>query len=82
MLSLVDNVARRLLRRGLRRGLIEGNIWWLCVGAAAGVVRLLFKAEAPKIQRETLGLGETITVTHRPAEIQPRTRRSRSSEAR
>ncbi|HEY5274195.1 MAG TPA: hypothetical protein VIJ34_13300 [Acidimicrobiales bacterium] len=80
MISLVDNVARRLLRRGLRRGLIEGNIWWLCIGAAAGVVRLLFKAEAPKVQREQLALGETITVTHRPAEMKPR--RSRSPEAR
>jgi hypothetical protein len=82
VLNLIDNIARRLLRRGLRRGLIEGNIWWLCIGAAAGVVRLLFKAESPKIQRETLALGETITVTHRPAEIVSRTRRSRSSEAR
>jgi hypothetical protein len=62
--------------------LIEGNIWWLCIGAAAGVVRLLFKAESPKIQRENLAVGETITVTHRPAEIASRTRRSRSSEAR
>jgi hypothetical protein len=60
--------------------LIEGNIWWLCVAAAAGVVRLLFKAEAPKVQREQLALGETITVTHRPPEMKP-SRRSRSSEA-
>jgi len=79
VLSLVDKIARRLLRRGLRRGLIEGNIWWLCIAAAAGVVRLLFKAEAPIVQREKLALGETITVTHRPPDPKPR-RRSRSSE--
>jgi hypothetical protein len=80
VLSLVDKIARRLLRRGLRRGLIEGNIWWLCIAAAAGVVRLLFKAEAPIVQREKLALGETITVTHRPAQVKPKRQRSRSSE--
>ena len=64
MFGFLDVIARRLIRRGLRRGLLEGNLLWLAIGAAVGVARLLLRPERPKVQRETLDVGETITVRH------------------
>ncbi|HVB06526.1 MAG TPA: hypothetical protein VNF07_09820 [Acidimicrobiales bacterium] len=64
MIGLIDGVARRLLRRGLRQGLLEGNAAWLMVAAAAGLARLLLRPESPKVIREELRVGESLTVTH------------------
>jgi hypothetical protein len=64
MVGLLDGVARRLLRRGLRQGLLEGSTTWLVVAAIAWLARLLLRPEAPRIVREELAVGETLTVTH------------------
>ena len=67
MTRLFDALARRLLRRGMRRALADGSYVWLGVTALAAVMRLLFKEQRPKIQREELAVGETIIVSHLPA---------------
>lgn len=64
MVGLIDGVARRLVRRGLRQGLLEGSAAWLIVAAIAWLARLLLRPEAPRIVREELALGESLTVTH------------------
>jgi hypothetical protein len=76
MFNLFDNLARRLVRRGLRQGLLEGSTAWLLIGAFAWLARLLLRPESPRIIREELRLGETITVTHLP----PKSRRPNAIE--
>src|ERR1700689_5380362 len=71
MLGLVDNLARRIVRRGFRRGLIEGSSIWLVAGALAWLVRIVVRPEAPKMTREDLRVGESIIVTHLPAPPPP-----------
>ena len=73
--SVIDRLARQLLRRAFRRGLLEGSIPWLAAGAAALVVRLMFKPEQPRVQREKLAVGETLIVRHLPP---PETSRRKS----
>lgn len=65
--GIVDRLIRRLIRRSFKLGVLEGSVPWLVVGAAALVMRLMFKPEPPKIQRERLALGETIVVSHVPS---------------
>ena len=64
MLTLLDTVARRLVRHGVRRGVLEGNPIWIAVLAVALLVRLLARPQRPRVQREKLRLGETLTVRH------------------
>jgi len=70
----IHRAARGLVRRGLRHGLIEGNVTWLGVAAAAAVVHLLTREESPRVVREELRIGETITVSHEPAPSRRRVR--------
>jgi hypothetical protein len=62
--SLLDTLARRLMRRGLRQGLIEGSGAWIAIGAISWLVRLLLRPQAPRVVREDLRLGESIVVRH------------------
>ena len=80
MFGLVDALARRLVKRGIRQGLIEGSTAWLVIGALAWLVRLLVRPEAPKVVREQLRLGESITVTHASPPPQRGRRRRTSPE--
>ncbi len=74
----LDRLARRWVRQGLQRGLLKGESRYLVLGAAALVVRLMLRPEAPRIVREELQLGETLVVRHAPA---PPTRRQRRKAA-
>ncbi len=80
MLSLIDRLSRRLVRRGLRQGLLDGSSIWLAVAALAWLLRLLASAERPKVVREDLALGESIVVTHLPPA--PTRRHQRRAERR
>ncbi len=81
--GIVDRLIRRLIRRSFKLGVLEGSVPWLAAGAAALLVRLMFKPEPAKIQREKLALGETLIVTHRPpADPQSRKKRPATSLAR
>lgn len=80
MLSFLDPLARRLMRRGLRRGLLEGSVVWIAVAAIAGLFHLLVQPERPRIAREDLALGESLIVTHVRALDPPR--RSRAARSR
>jgi hypothetical protein len=78
--GIVDRIARGLIRRAFRLGVLEGSVPWLAAGGAALLVRLLFKPEPPKVQREKLALGESLVVTHRrPPESDRRKARTRIS---
>jgi hypothetical protein len=78
MFALLDNVARRLVRRGVRRGLLEGSTAWVGIGAVALLVRLLIRPETPRVVREELSLGETIIVSHVAPPPQSRRQRRRA----
>lgn len=78
--GIVDRMARRLIRRAFKLGVLEGSVPWLAAGAAALLIKVLFKPEPPKVQREKLALGETLVVTHcRPPETAGRKTRARGS---
>ncbi len=64
MKGLADRLTRAAVRRGLRNGLLAGDGKWLALGAVAWLVRFLAKRQEPETVRETLGVGETITVTN------------------
>jgi hypothetical protein len=78
--KLLDPLSRRLFSRGLRGGLVEGSGIWLAVAAVAALVRFLMRRDEPRVVREELRLGETITVTHKPGPAKP-TRRERRRAA-
>lgn len=73
MFSILDNLARRLIRRGVRQGILEGNPVWVAVLAVALLVRLVSRPQRPQVIRETLRLGETITVSHVAPDARNRT---------
>jgi hypothetical protein len=78
--AIIDRLIRRLLRRAFKLGVLEGSVPWLAAGAGALLLRLMFKPEQPKVQREKLAVGETLVITHRPApEPERRKKRSRPS---
>jgi len=68
VLALLDRISRRIVRRGLRQGLLEGSSLWLVAGVLAWLFRLLTTPERPRVVREQIALGESILVTHVPAE--------------
>jgi|HubBroStandDraft_1064217.scaffolds.fasta_scaffold61325_3 hypothetical protein len=68
MRDRLDRLARRLVRNGVRRGVVEGNDLWLALGALALLYRVLSKKDAPLRATERLALGESIVVTHVPAD--------------
>ena len=77
---LLQPLVRSALRRAFRQGVLEGSVLWLAAGAGALLVRLLFRPEEPRVQRERLRVGETLVVTHRgPPERVPRRERRRRS---
>jgi hypothetical protein len=78
--SYLDRWARQLVRRGIRAGLIEGSNIWLSIGAIAWLFRFLAKRPPVSVRVERLRLGESLVVSHVPA--QPRTRRERRKAAR
>jgi hypothetical protein len=80
MPALFDKLIRRVVRRGLRQGLLEGSAAWLVVGGLAWLLRLLLRPEAPKVLREELRVGESLTVTHLPAPPSARRRRRDEGE--
>jgi hypothetical protein len=78
--GIVDRLARQLIRRSFRLGVLEGSVPWLAAGGLALLVRMMFRPEAPKIQREKLAVGETLVISHRPAP-EPVRRRSRAQHS-
>ena len=79
MFGIFDRLIRRVIRRSFRLGVVEGSVPWLAAGAAAIVMRLMFKPEPPKIHREKLALGETLVVTHLSQPDPPRRKKNLTS---
>jgi hypothetical protein len=65
--SLLERLARNLVRRGIRDGLLGGNGIWLALGASAWLVRWLSRSPAQRVLTESIRVGETITITSVPA---------------
>ncbi len=67
MRRLLERAARDLVRRGIRDGLLGGNGIWLALGAVAWLLRWLSRTPTQHVVRETIRVGETITITSQPA---------------
>ena len=65
--KLTSSLTQRFIRSALRRGMKDGNRAWLAVGAAAWLLRLAFRPKKPKIRREVLRAGESVTIRNVPA---------------
>jgi hypothetical protein len=56
-----------LVRRGWQRGFLEGNQFWLVVGAAALLVQWALKASQKRprvVFSQSLPIGETLVISH------------------
>jgi hypothetical protein len=63
----VKNALAWLVRRGWQRGFLEGDQFWLVLGAAALLVQWGIKAANKKprvVFSEPLGIGETLVISH------------------
>jgi hypothetical protein len=66
-----DRLVRAAMRRGFQRGMGEGSGPWLAIGVAAVGVRVLRRLARPSsgtVYREELRPGETLVITHSPAQ--------------
>ncbi|HXW80599.1 MAG TPA: hypothetical protein VEJ84_13930 [Acidimicrobiales bacterium] len=63
----MKNVLSWLVRRGWQRGFLEGDQFWLVVGAAALLVQWGIRAGNKKprvVFSEPLSVGETLVISH------------------
>jgi hypothetical protein len=60
----VDWLIGSMIRKGIWRGLLEGNPWWVAIFVVSVLVWLARRSSNEVLYRGTLGVGESLTVSH------------------